>query len=249
VPGDLGVVDGILCDRAFHDDYRRSAVELIHRDELAAAGLDSPHMVQNVLAAAGLALSLGTPPRAIRSALGAFRIDRHRTEIVAVRGGIRWVDDSKATNPHAAHAALASCDPVSSATVSSASVVWIVGGLFKGVDVQALVEAEAARLRAAVVIGADRREVLAAFRRHAPALPVFEVDTVDTEQVMPTAVKLAAAVARSGDTVLLAPAAASMDQFKNYADRGARFAAAVHDMLGGGADDDEPSSPAASPHR
>ncbi|MEO7006588.1 MAG: UDP-N-acetylmuramoyl-L-alanine--D-glutamate ligase [Terrimesophilobacter sp.] len=239
VPGDVGVVDGILCDRAFHTDYRHSAVELIHVDELAAAGLDSPHMVQNVLAASALALSVGTPAAAIRASLAAFRIDHHRTEIVAEREGIRWVDDSKATNPHAAHAALASCP----------SVVWIVGGLLKGVDVNHLVESEADRLRAAVVIGTDRREVLAAFARHAPALPVFEVDTVDTEQVMPIAVRLSAAVARSGDTVLLAPAAASMDQFKNYADRGTRFAAAVNDMLGGGADDDEPSAPAASPNR
>ena len=238
-PGDVGVVDGILCDRAFHKDYGRSAVELIHVDELAAAGLDSPHMVQNVLAASALALSLGTPPGAIRTALGGFRIDHHRTEVVAARDGIRWVDDSKATNPHAAHAALA----------SSPSVVWIVGGLLKGVDVNHLVQSESGRLRAAVVIGVDRREVLAAFARHAPALPVFEVDTVDTDQVMPTAVRLSAAVARSGDTVLLAPAAASMDQFKNYADRGARFAAAVNEMLGGGAHDDEPSSPAASPGR
>ena len=208
-------------------------------DELAASGLDSPHMIQNVLAASALALSLGTPAGAIRTALGAFRIDHHRTEVVAVRDGIRWVDDSKATNPHAAHAALA----------SSRSVVWIVGGLLKGVDVTRLVQSEADRLRAAVVIGVDRREVLAAFARHAPAVPVFEVDTLDTDQVMPTAVRLSAAVARSGDTVLLAPAAASMDQFKNYADRGARFAAAVNEMLGGGADDNEPSSPAASPHR
>jgi UDP-N-acetylmuramoylalanine--D-glutamate ligase len=244
VPGDVGVVDGILCDRAFHPDYRRSAVELIHVDELAASGLDSPHMIQNVLAASALALSLGTPAVAIRRSLGAFRVDHHRTEVVAARGGIRWVDDSKATNPHAAHAALASVP-----SASSPSVVWIVGGLLKGVDVNQLVQSEAGRLRAAVVIGVDRGEVLAAFARHAPAVPVFEVDTVDTDQVMPTAVRLSAAVARSGDTVLLAPAAASMDQFKNYADRGARFAAAVNDMLGGGADDDEPSSPAASPDR
>ncbi len=238
-PGDLGVVDGILCERAFHKDYQRSAVELISIDRLAAAGLDSAHMVQNVLAAAGLALSLGTPPSAIRTALGGFHVDHHRTQVVAEHGGIRWVDDSKATNPHAARAALK----------SAPSVVWIVGGLFKGVDVAQLVESEAGRLRAAVLIGAERGEVLAAFKRHAPALPVFEVDTVDTDQVMPTAVRLAAAVARSGDTVLLAPAAASMDQFKNYADRGSRFAAAVNEMLGGGADDDKPSSPAASPQR
>jgi UDP-N-acetylmuramoylalanine-D-glutamate ligase len=149
------------------------------------------------------------------------------------------VDDSKATNPHAARAALAACDPV----------VWIVGGLLKGVDVDELVHDQASRLRGAIIIGADRGALVAAFARHAPALPVFEVDTLDTDEVMPHAVTLAARLAQRGDTVLLAPAAASMDQFDNYADRGGRFAQAVRQLLGGGADDDEPSSPAASPHR
>ena len=99
-------------------------------------------MVQNVLAAAGLALGLGAPPGAIRTALGGFHVDHHRTEVVAERGGIRWVDDSKATNPHAARAALA-----------ASSVVWIVGGLFKGVDVGA---ARAKRGRPVARRGADR---------------------------------------------------------------------------------------------
>jgi UDP-N-acetylmuramoylalanine--D-glutamate ligase len=238
-PGDLGVVDGILCERAFHDGYHRSAAELVSVAELAGSGLDSGHMVQNVLAASALALAVGVSPKSIRGALAAFHVDHHRTELVAERDGIRWVDDSKATNPHAARAALASCE----------SVVWIVGGLLKGVDIGELVNGQTGRLRGAIIIGADRSALVAAFARHAPALPVFEVDTLDTNEVMPHAVRLAATLAQSGDTVLLAPAAASMDQFDNYADRGLRFAQAVRHVVGGGADDDEPSSPAASPNR
>jgi UDP-N-acetylmuramoylalanine--D-glutamate ligase len=231
-PSDLGVVDEIVVDRAFLDDRDRSAIELTTIDELAAVGLGSPHMVANVLAAAALARSFGVEPGVIRLALRAFRLDHHRTETVAEADGIRWVNDSKATNPHAAAAALESFD----------SIVWVVGGLLKGVEVGELVAANASRLRAAVVIGVDRGALLDAFARHAPELPLFEVDTTDTKEVMPTVVRLSAAVARSGDTVLLAPAAASMDQFTDYADRGNRFASAVHEMLGGKADDHEPPS-------
>jgi UDP-N-acetylmuramoylalanine--D-glutamate ligase len=117
-------------------------------------------------------------------------------------------------------------------------VVWVVGGLLKGVDADALVAAHVERLRAAIVIGLDRAALVAAFRRHAPALPLFEVESDDTETVMPEAVALAAAVAEDGDTVLLAPAAASMDQFTDYGDRGRRFHEAVRAMLGGEADGD-----------
>jgi UDP-N-acetylmuramoylalanine--D-glutamate ligase len=112
-----------------------------------------------------------------------------------------------------------------------------VGGLLKGVDISDLVRANAARLRAAIVIGVERGAVLAAFERHAPQTPVFEVATADTEDVMPEAVRLSAEVVRPGDVVLLAPAAASMDQFTDYADRGTRFAEAVTQYLGGASDD------------
>ncbi len=230
-PSDLGLVDEILVDRAFLDDRQRAALEIATVSELDAVGLGSPHMIANVLAAAALARSFGIAIDDIRTAVREFRPDHHRTETIGLRDGIRWVDDSKATNPHAAQAALDSFSPV----------VWIVGGLFKGVDVDELVSRNIPRLRAAVVIGTDRKPLVEAFTRHAPELPVFEVDAAETGQVMPSAVRLSASAAREGDTVLLAPAAASMDQFTDYADRGDRFARAVHDHLGG-AEDDQPSA-------
>jgi UDP-N-acetylmuramoylalanine--D-glutamate ligase len=116
------------------------------------------------------------------------------------------------------------------------SVVWIVGGLFKGVDVEPLVLGSTGAVRAAVFVGVDREPLRQAFSRHAPGIPVFEVDATDTGQVMPTAVRLAASVARPGDTVLLAPAAASMDQFTDYTARGRSFAQAVHEHLRGDVD-------------
>lgn len=227
-PSDLGMVEGILVDRAFHENRHREAVELTTRGELAELGLAAPHLVSNVLAAAALVRAAGVSAEHVRTGLATFQIDHHRLEAVARERDILWVDDSKATNPHAADAALRSFE----------RVVWIVGGLLKGVDLAPLVLDHAKRLRAAVIIGAEREAVVAAFARHAPDVPVFEVAAAETEGVMPVAVQFAVSVAEAGDTVLLAPAAASMDQFTDYADRGRRFAAAVIDTLGGGADDD-----------
>jgi UDP-N-acetylmuramoylalanine--D-glutamate ligase len=229
-PSDIGLVNEILVDRAFLADGWRAAIEITTVHELETVGLGSPHMIANVLAACALARSFEVSHGDIRTALMAFRMDHHRTETILERDGVRWVNDSKATNPHAAQAALESFD----------SVVWVVGGLLKGVDVAELVSVNRARLRAVILIGADRSVLRDAFARHAPALPVFEVDTADTKEVMPSVVRLAVAVARHGDTVLLAPAAASMDQFTDYADRGNRFAEAVREARGEGRDDDEP---------
>ncbi|MEN2737343.1 UDP-N-acetylmuramoyl-L-alanine--D-glutamate ligase [Microbacterium sp. X-17] len=231
-PSDFGIVDGILCDRAFLEDRRNSAIELTTLDELAEAGLAAPHVVANILAASALARSYGVEPQVIRDVLTAFRLDAHRIELVRVEAGVSWVDDSKATNPHAADASLRAYP----------SVVWVVGGLLKGVDIDQLVASHAERLRGAVLIGVDRAALLAAFERHAPGLPVLEVEADETEGVMPLAVRLAGGLAREGDTVLLAPAAASMDQFADYAERGRLFQAAVNEFFGGEADDDEPAS-------
>lgn len=236
-PSDLGIVEGILVDRAFHDDRARSARELTTLAELAPRGLAAPHLAANVLAASALVLAAGLTPEEIHQGLESFALDHHRTELVLELDGVRWVDDSKATNPHAASASLSAFP----------SVVWIVGGLLKGVDLSDLVTAHARRLRAAIIIGTDRSAVREAFARHAPDVPVWEVDAPDTEQVMPHAVRLAAASVRAGDAVLLAPAAASMDQFTDYADRGRRFAAAVTEQVGGAGRDDDPTPEATGP--
>jgi UDP-N-acetylmuramoylalanine--D-glutamate ligase len=222
-PSDVGLVDDILVDRAFLDERHSSALELATLDDLRASGLGTPHGIANTLAAAALARAAGVAPAAIRDAIRSFAVDRHRTEIVLVHEGVTYVDDSKATNAHAANAALAAFD----------SVVWIAGGLLKGVDPAPLVKRHAPRLRGAVLVGIDRAALREAFERHAPGVPVVEVAESETE-VMPVAVRAAAALARSGDVVLLAPAAASMDQFIDYADRGSRFADAVREWTGGG---------------
>jgi UDP-N-acetylmuramoylalanine--D-glutamate ligase len=236
-PSDLGLVDGIVVDRAFLAERHSSALELTTHGELAQAGLATPHMVANVLAACALVRALDVPPQTVRAALATFGVDHHRTEPVARSGGVLWVDDSKATNPHAADAALHSFE----------HVVWLVGGLLKGVDLAPLVALHASRLRAAVILGANPELVLETFERHAPDVPVFVVVPTEDEGVMPQAVRLAAAVAQSGDVVLLAPAAASMDQFTDYADRGTRFAEAVIEHTGGAVDDHDsaPRTPGA----
>ena len=235
-PGDFGLVEDLVIDRAFVDDRHRQAVELTTHGELLEAGLGSPHMTENVLAASALARAAGVDAASVRAALATFRVDHHRAEPVGFADGVLWVDDSKATNSHAAAASLAAFE----------SVVWIVGGLLKGTDVGPLIERHAARLKAAVVIGVDRQPVVESFARHAPGVPVFEVVSPETEGVMPEAVRLAAAVAQAGDVVLLAPAAASMDQFTDYGDRGRRFAEAVAERVGGADEHDATSAHPAS---
>ena len=228
---DLGVVDGILCDRAFLDDRHSTALEITTIRDLEERGLAAPHIVANILAASALARSFGAPTEAIYEALKTFSLDSHRNEVVASVGEITWIDDSKATNPHAADASLK----------ANESIVWIVGGLLKGVNIDELVSHHAHRLRGAVIIGVDREPVKAAFERHAPGVTALEVEADDTSDVMVHAVNLAADLAHSGDVVLLAPAAASMDQFTDYAERGRLFAQAVQDKVGGEADGDSAS--------
>ena len=208
-PGELGVAGGRLVDRAFAADGE----ELVGVDELAVRG---QHNVANALAAAALARSWGVPAAAVREALRGFRAGAHRDERVAVADDVTYVDDSKATNPHAAAASLSAYAPV----------VWIAGGLLKGADVERLVAGVVPRLRAAVLLGTDRAAFAEALARHAPHLPVVEVERLDTG-AMSEAVHAARALARPGDTVLLAPAAASMDCFRDYAERGRLFADAV----------------------
>lgn len=216
-PSMIGLVEDVIADRAFVEDRHTSAAELgtladLERDGVPAA----PHVVADALAAAALARAHGVSQRAVRDGLRSFRLDAHRMAMVAEAGGVRWIDDSKATNVSAARAALHSAD----------DVVWIAGGLAKGATFDDLVLDVRDRLRGVVLVGRDRQLIVEALGRHAPEVPLIEVDTGETD-LMDAVVAAAASLAREGDTVLLAPACASMDQFRSYAHRGEAFAAAV----------------------
>ncbi|MEV6315077.1 UDP-N-acetylmuramoyl-L-alanine--D-glutamate ligase [Streptomyces sp. NPDC051776] len=215
-PSQLGVVEGILVDRAFVENRRSSAQELAEVSDVTPA---APHNIANALAAAALARAYGVEPTAVRDGLRAFRPDAHRIAHVADVGGVAYVDDSKATNTHATEASLASFE----------HIVWIAGGLAKGATFDELVTGAAKRLRGAVLIGADRALIREALARHAPEVPVVDLDRTDTG-AMSAAVREAAGLARPGDTVLLAPACASMDMFVNYGMRGDAFAEAVREL-------------------
>ncbi|WP_367304221.1 UDP-N-acetylmuramoyl-L-alanine--D-glutamate ligase [Demequina muriae] len=215
----LGVVDGVLVDRAFHAGRHTEAIELGHVEDLAhlVAGDVPPYLVFNALAAAALARAVGVSPEAVARGLRVFSLDAHRTAHVATVDGVHYVDDSKATNAHAALAAFGGRAP--------GSVVWIAGGQAKGQEFDGLVAALRDRLRAVVLIGTDPEPLASALAGHAADIPVTRIAPGDT--VMQQAVREARALAQQGDTVLLSPACASFDQFRSYADRGEAFAEAV----------------------
>jgi UDP-N-acetylmuramoylalanine--D-glutamate ligase len=181
-----------------------------------------PHNVSNTLAAAALARTVGVSHEDIRSAVKEFRPGRHRIETIHSADSINWVDDSKATNPHAATASL----------LSHESVIWIAGGLAKGAQMEELVERTWKRIKAAILIGTDRGLIEAAMIKFCPDIPRVLIDGDSSVELMEKVVSAAKGFAQSGDTVLLAPACASMDQFISYADRGDRFAAAVKKVVG-----------------
>ncbi|MBD0743283.1 UDP-N-acetylmuramoyl-L-alanine--D-glutamate ligase [Streptomyces sp. CBMA152] len=215
-PSQLGVVDGILVDRAFVANRQKNAQELA---EVADVNPPAPHNIANALAAAALARAFGVEPKAVRDGLRAFTPDAHRIAHVQDIDSVAYVDDSKATNTHAAEASLAAYE----------SIVWIAGGLAKGASFDELVRNAAERLRGVVLIGAERHLIAEALARHAPEVPVVDLDRTDTG-AMSAAVREAAGLAKAGDTVLLAPACASMDMFTNYNKRGEAFAEAVREL-------------------
>ena len=214
------MVEELLVDRAFVSDPQEAAMIA----ELIDITPTVPHNVANALAAAGLARAVGVSHEPIQLALKNFKLGRHRIENIFARDGIDWIDDSKATNPHAAAASLL-------ATLSS---IWIAGGIAKGADMADLIARCKSRIKAAILIGSDRDLIASELRAQAPNVEIVYVDAPATYQkggadnsLMEEIVKVARARAVVGDTVLLAPACASMDQFISYADRGDRFAKAV----------------------
>jgi UDP-N-acetylmuramoylalanine--D-glutamate ligase len=212
----LGVVDDLLVDRAFIEQRFDSALELASVTDVHPP---APHNVANALAAAALARSFGIPATAVRDGLRAVQLGAHKIQTVLEHGGVRWVDDSKATNPHAADAALR----------AFAHVVWVAGGQAKGTTFDELVRVHRDRFRGVVLLGADRMIIADALGRHAPEVPTIVIDATDTS-AMARAVAAAASLARPGDAVLLAPGCASFDMYTDYAARGDAFAAAARDQ-------------------
>jgi len=223
-PGEIGVVEELLVDRAFVADPLEAAVICELKDIVPTV----PHNVSNALAAAAIARSVDVSHENIQKALQLFKPGRHRIETVFESNAVTWVDDSKATNPHAAAASL----------MSHLSVVWIAGGLAKGADMNSLVQRCKGRIKAVILIGTDRQLIENAMLKFAPDITRILVDAPDdyvrggnSNSLMEAVVNHARAIAAPGDTVLMAPACASMDQFISYADRGDRFAAAVREVV------------------
>ena len=212
-------MEELLIDRAFVNSAE--AAEVIA--ELSDVKPAVPHNVYNAMAAAGLALAIGIAHPLVKLGISNFKLDKHRLQTLATKDGITWVNDSKATNPHAANAAL----------LSHLSNIWIAGGLAKGAKMDDLIMRTSSRIKAAILIGKDAEVIAKALAKHAPKVAIHRITTsTSAEDLMDQVVACAARIAVTGDTVLLAPACASMDQFSSYAERGNLFSQAVSKLVG-----------------
>ena len=230
--GQIGIVDGWIVDNSgVASGKPGDMVKLAPLSDFTHLtepdGTPYPHLVADALTALALVAGMGVDLNKALEALKAFAPGGHRIQTVAeaqVEGGtIRFVDDSKATNGHAANASLSS--------FPEKSVVWIAGGLAKGSRFEQLVKDQAHTIKAAVIIGKDQQPMLDAFAAEAPDIPLTVIDPADNDTVMARAVEACGTYATAGNVVLMAPACASMDQFKSYADRGNQFASAANDWV------------------
>lgn len=212
----LGVVEDLLVDRAFIENRQDAAQELAAVEDVQPC---VPHNISNALAAAALARAYGVEARAIRDGLRAFSPAPHRIAAVGERAGVRYVDDSKATNAHAAATSL----------MAYPSVVWIAGGMAKGQHFDELVARAAPRLRGVVLMGVDAPVIAESLQRHAPDVPSIVITRTDTGAMLDV-VSAAADFAQPGDVVLLAPGCASWDMYEDYTERGRAFARALEEL-------------------
>ncbi len=215
----VGLVEDGLVDRAFLDTRHHEAYHLATLADLdhITGGDPSPALVADALAACALARAHGVAPEHVAQGLRDFHPAAHRRAVVDRVADLTWIDDSKATNAHAAAASLAGIRP--------GTAIWIAGGDAKGQQFDDLVTEVAPRLRGVVLIGADRTPLRESLAAHAPGVPVVEVDAHD--DWMFSVVNEAVGLSLPGDTVDLAPACASWDQFDNYGQRGDAFVDAV----------------------
>lgn len=221
--GEIGLVENLIVDRSYTSKLPavNESGEAKEIAELSDIKPTVPHNVMNAMAAAGLCLSIGISHHDIKTGLNQFQTDHHRLELVAKVDEVSWIDDSKATNPHSAQAAL----------LANLNVIWIAGGLAKGAKMDELIINCKQRIKAAILIGQDRDLIVQALKQHAPQIPISLIDADSPASIMEKVVKKASEIAQPNDTVLLAPACASMDQFKSYAQRGDLFASAVKSNL------------------
>jgi len=216
--GEIGLVEELLIDRAFVTSPE--AAEVIA--ELGDIKPAVPHNVSNAMAAAGLALAIGIPHPVIKKGIASFKLDKHRLQNVLSKDGVDWVNDSKATNPHAASTAL----------LSHLSNIWIAGGLAKGAKFDDLITRTSSRIKSVILIGKDGDVIAKALSKIAPDIPIHKVaDNKNPADLMDEVIQCAKTLATVGDTVLLAPACASMDQFSSYAQRGDLFIDSVSRLV------------------
>lgn len=215
----IGIVDGQIVDRAFIPTRHTAALAIATLDDMHSYATSTPSvaLLKDTLAAICLARAYGIDSEAIRAGMSTFTPADHRRHILGHVADMIWIDDSKATNTHATRASLAGFPP--------RSVIWIAGGDTKGQDFHSLLRDLHPVLRGVVVIGNDPTPIVSAICDEASDVPYVVVDGHD--DFMYSVVNEAVALSVPGNTVVLAPACASWDQFDNYGQRGDMFAEAV----------------------
>jgi UDP-N-acetylmuramoylalanine--D-glutamate ligase len=181
--------------------------------DMSTSKLMGRHNQVNILAAARAALLAGCPAESLQASLNSFVNEAHRMELAGEKRGVRYINDSKATNVDAVYYALGAM---------KGKVIWIAGGLDKGNDYGPVMEFVRNKVKALICLGLDNKKLYETF-----STEVFQISETTT---MREAVRRAASLASSGDTVLLSPACASFDLFKDYRDRGDQFKQVVNEL-------------------